>query len=222
MPEDDDTMSAGDKALINDFILNEAWREYRPDIADPVKRNTNTYVARYRIKEFISTYVGLFLQYPGDYVNAMLATNAGYLSPGDTSHAVINENGRDSGLGYIQTRWVENELNPAGIYKDSKWEWLHEKLEIFADSNSYLQIPILKYLMVPGSYLWFYLILAAWLLVNRRYRQLLPFSLVLGYYLTLFLGPTVQLRYLYPLMIALPFLAVFGCSGIGNRQREQA
>lgn len=222
LPEDDDTMSAGDKALINDFILNEAWREYRQDIADPVKRNTNTYVARYRIKEFISTYVGLFLQYPGDYVNAMLATNAGYLSPGDTSHAVINENGRDSGLGYIQTRWVENELNPAGIYKDSKWEWLHEKLEIFADSNSYLQIPILKYLMVPGSYLWFYLILAAWLLVNRRYRQLLPFSLVLGYYLTLFLGPTVQLRYLYPLMIALPFLAVFGCSGIGNRQREQA
>ncbi|MBQ8232150.1 MAG: hypothetical protein IJZ34_09540 [Lachnospiraceae bacterium] len=216
VPEDDDTMSAEDKALINDFILNEAYQDYRPDIADPVKRNTNTYVARYRMKEFLSTYVGLFLQYPGDYVNAVLATNAGYLSPGDTSHAVINVNGRDRGLGYIQTRWVENELNPAGIYKDSKWEWLHEKLETFADSNGYLNIPVLKYLMVPGSYLWLYLILAAWLLVNRRYRQLLPLSLVMGYYLTLLLGPTVQLRYLYPLMIALPFLAVLCCNGIGS------
>ena len=214
VPEDDDTMSDEDKALINDFILNEAYRDYRPDIADPVKRNTNTYVARYRMKEFLSTYVGLFLQYPGDYVNAVLATNAGYLSPGDTSHAVINVNGRDRGLGYIQTRWVENELNPAGIYKDSKWEWLHEKLETFADSNDYLKIPVLKYLMVPGSYLWLYLILAAWLFVNRRYRQLLPLSLVMGYYLTLLLGPTVQLRYLYPLMIALPFLAVLCCNGI--------
>ena len=216
VPEDDNTMSAEDKALINDFILNEAYREYRPDIADPVKRNTNTYVARYRMKEFLSTYIGLFLQYPGDYINAVLATNAGYLSPGDTSHAVINVNGRDRGLGYIQTRWVENELNPAGIYKDSKWEWLHEKLEDFADSNGYLQIPVLKYLMVPGSYLWLYLILAAWLVVNRRYRQLLPLSLVMGYYLTLFLGPTVQLRYLYPLMIALPFLAVLCGSGLSS------
>ena len=220
VPEDDNTMSEEDKALINDFILDEAYREYRPDIADPVKRHTNTYVARYRAKDFISTYVGLFLQYPGDYVNAVLATNAGYLYPGDTTHAVINVNGRDRGLGYIQTRWVENELNPAGIYKDSKWEWLHEKLEDFADSNGYLKIPVLKYLMVPGSYLWMYLILAVWIFLHRRYELLLPFSLVLGYYLTLFLGPTVQLRYLYPLMTALPFLTVLCCGANSNVIRK--
>jgi len=208
LAEDDNTMEEGDKALINDFILNQAYKEYCPDIADPVKSSTNTYVFRYRMKDFMSTYFRLMVQYPGDYLNAVLAVNAGYLSPLDTTHAYINENGKESGLGYIQTRWVAGELAERGIYKDSQWEWLHGKLEWFADENAYLNIPILKYIFVPGTYFWLYLLLAAWLLVFRRFRLLLPLSLVMGYYGTLLLGPTVQLRYLYPVMIILPFLLV--------------
>lgn len=205
LAEDDNTMSPEAKALINDFLLNESYKEYRPDIADPVKRHTNTYVARYRLKEFVSTYLDLLVTYSGDYINAALAVNAGYFSPSDVSHAVINVNGRDKGLGYIQTRWVENELNPHGIYKASLWEGLHEILEKWADENGYLKIPVLKYLFVPGTYLWLYLIFMGYLLINRKYRMLLPLTLVLGYYVTLILGPTVQLRYIYPLMIVLPF-----------------
>ena len=90
LEEDDNTMEEADKALVNDFILNEAYRNYRPDFADPVKSNTNTYVARYRTGEFIDTYIRLFLRYPGDFLNAALAVNAGYLYPGDVSHAYVN------------------------------------------------------------------------------------------------------------------------------------
>ncbi len=208
LEEDDNTIREEDKVFINDFLLNEGYKEYRPDISDPVKRHTNTYVVRYRAKEFVSTYIRLFLKYPGDYVNAALATNAGFLSPSDISHATINVNGRDRGLGYVQTRWVDAELNPQGIYKASLWEGLHEKLESWADNNDYLNIPILKYLFVPGTYLWLYFLLTGVLLVNKRYRMLLPLSLVLGYYATLLLGPTVQLRYIYPVMIVLPFMAL--------------
>lgn len=209
LPEDDNTLSPEAKALLNDFLLNESYKEYRPDIADPVKRHTNTYVARYRAKEFISTYLELLVQYPGDFINAALAVNAGYFSPSDVSHAVINVNGRDSGLGYIQTRWVENELNPHGIYKVTLWEGLHEKLEKWADENAYLDIPVLKYLFVPGSYLWLYLLFAGYLAIHRKNELLMPLALVLGYYGTLILGPTVQLRYIYPLIIILPFLVFF-------------
>lgn len=207
LPEDDGSMEEQDRALINDFLLDESYREYRPDIADPVKRHTNTYVARYRAGDFIKTYLNLLCSYPGDFVNAALAVDAGYLYVGDESHAHINENGVDRGLGYVQTRWVEAELNPRGLYKDSKWESLHELLESWADKNAYLRLPVLRYLFVPGVFFWLYLLLFGVLAARKRYAECVPFALAGGYYLTLFLGPAVQLRYLYPLMVVLPFAA---------------
>lgn len=216
LPEDDNSMNGVDKALINDFILDEAYKNYRAELSDPVKGHTNTYVVRYRPMEFLSTYFHLLGQYPGEFINAALTVNAGYLYPGDTSHAYININGVERGLGYIQTRWGKGTLKEAlalsgdvEIYKDSQWEWLHEKLEDYADSNGYLSVPILKYLFVPGTYLWIYLFFAAYLVLRRKYRLLFPLSLVLGYYITLFLGPTVQLRYIYPIMTALPFIVIW-------------
>ena len=121
LEQDDGTMDEASKALINDFLLDEGYRFYRPEISDPVKNHTNTYVVRYRSAEFVGTYLRLLGMYPGDLINAAYAVNAGYFYLGDVTHAVVNQNGRDRGLGYVQTRWVEDELNPRGIYKDSKW-----------------------------------------------------------------------------------------------------
>lgn len=206
LPEDDGTMTEQDKALINDFILDEAYRDYDPGIADPVKRHTNTYVVRYRSGEFIKTYLHLLGSYPGDMVNAGLAVDAGFLSPFDTTHATVNQTGEEEGLGYVQTRWDEGVLNERGIYKDSKFPWLYEQLENWAENNGYLRIPVLKYIFVPGSYLWLYLGLAAVLIITDRKRFCLPIIIVGAYYGTMLLGPTVQMRYVYPVMQALPYL----------------
>lgn len=225
MAEDDATMDEDSKALINDFLLNESYKEYRPDIADPVKRHTNTYVVRYRTGDFVKTYLTLLGTYPGDFINAALAVNAGYFYVGDESHAYINVNGRDTGLGYVQTRFLTEELNSRGVYQDSKWESLYDMMEQWADSNAYLKIPVLKYFFVPGVILWLYVLLAGVLLVRRQYDRCVPLALIMGYYATLILGPTVQLRYIYPLMLVLPFGVLMSmCKGeskeIGNEYSE--
>lgn len=213
LPEDDGGMDEKDRALINDFLLDEAYRFYRPDISDPVKRHTNTYVVRYRTGEFLSTYVRLLARYPGDFINACLALNAGYLYPGDVSHAHVNEEEGARNKGYVQTRWDEESMSGLGIFKDSKWESLHRHMEEWAEENRYLEWPVLKYLFVPGTCLYLYLLLFGWLMIRRRFRLCMPLAFVLGYYLTLFLGPTVQLRYLYPLMLALPFSGAWAEAG---------
>lgn len=217
LPEDDNTMGEPDKALINDFILNEGYKNYDPHISDPVKSNTNTYVARYRAKEFLETYLRLFWEYPGEYLNAALEVNAGYLYPGDVSHAYINVSDDRVGRGYVQTYWEEETMNARGIYKASKWEWLHGKLEQWADENAYLKLSAVKYLFVPGVWLWYYLLLLARLVMKRQYRKCIPLALAGGYFATLLLGPAVQLRYLYPLMAAFPFAALL--SGTSERRR---
>lgn len=207
LPEDDNAMGEADKALINDFLLYESYRKYRPEFADPVKSNTNTYVVRYRAKEFLTTYFRLLTQYPGDFLNAVLAVDAGYLYPGDVSHAYVNaQEGQAAGGGYVQTRWDDNTMNSYGVYKDSKWQWLHDIMEGWANDNAYLKIPVLKYLFVPGVWVWLYLLLLGWWVLQRKFRLCIPLSLIFGYYLTLLLGPTVQLRYIYPIMLAFPFL----------------
>lgn len=220
LPEDDATMETQDKELIDAFLLDEAYREYRPEISDPVKRHTNTYVARYRSGDFVRTYLHLLTRYPGDFINAGLAVNAGYLYVGDESHALINQNGIEKGLGYVQTRWVDDELNPRGLYQDSKWESLHGLLERWADENAYLKLPVIKYLFVPGTFLWLYLVLAGCLIERRCYARCMPLALVLGYYLTLLLGPAVQLRYIYPLMTALPYMALMLFAGEMEQNRH--
>ncbi|MBQ7926698.1 MAG: hypothetical protein IJ335_10460, partial [Lachnospiraceae bacterium] len=207
LPEDDASMEESHKSLINDFILNEGYREYRPDIADPVKRHTNTYVVRYRIKDFAGTYLALLRQYPGDFINAALATNAGYLYVGDESHAYINASENEKGLGYVQTRFLTEELNSYGVYQASKLPGALAFFERWADDNGYLKLPVLKYLFMPGIFLWLYLLLAGYLILYRKYDKCVPLALVMGYFATMLLGPTVQLRYIYPLMVILPFAA---------------
>ncbi len=215
LSEDDDTMDEADKALIRDFILDEGYLEYDPVISDPVKRHTNTYVVRYRLKDFASAYFHLLAQYPGDFINAALAVNAGYLYPGDVTHAYVNVSPGLSGMGYVQTRWSEETFANYGIYKDSRWEWLHGHMERWADENGYLKIPVLRYLFMPGIWLWLYLVLFGWLMLRKEFGRCLPLALILGYYGTLFLGPTVQLRYIYPVMAAFPFVFLMS---MGNRE----
>ena len=221
LSEDDGTMDAEDVDMIDQFILSEGYRYYQADFADPVKRYVNTSAALRQAERFVKTYVHLFMQYPGDFINAVLALDAGYLYPEDETHAFVNQVDYAPGKGYVQTRWAESELEPIGFYKDSKWEWLHEHLEQWAEENAYLKVPVLKYLFVPGVFLWAYLLLAGVLLIDHKTRMLMPLSLVLGYDITLLLGPVVQLRYLYPIMVVLPFAALLACRWQGEMRTEE-
>ena len=133
--------------------------------------------------------------------------DAGYLYPEDVSHAYVNQVDYAPGKGYAQTRWAEEELLEKGFYKDSKWEWLHVKMEDWAERNAHLSIPVIKYLFVPGVWIWAFLWLGGVRMQQKKYGYLLPLALILGYYINILLGPVVQLRYLYPVMVAFPILA---------------
>lgn len=202
--DDDFVITEAEQDLIDDFLLDQSYFLYDPAISDPVKRHTNTSVLLRRPKDFIKTYLHLFFRYPGEYVNAVLCTNAGFLSPADLSHASVNQTVNREGLGYIQTRWEKQTLSLAGIEQTSKWPSLFAVLEEWCSDNKYLQIPIIGFLMRPGLAIWLLLLIAIVLIERKNYCLLLPLADILGYYLTMLLGPTVQLRYIYPIMLVVP------------------
>lgn len=196
-------------AFIKQCIDEEGLYEYDPYISDPVKRHTHTNVILNNAGTFIQTYVKLFFAYPDEYVNAFLIQNSGFLYILDTSHAWINYNPDISGYGYIQTHELNDELAGRDIYKKSFLPNLYTALEQWTNNNRYLHFPILNILMASG--IWFSLVLfmLASVFTQKKYQLLLPIAFVFGYYLTLFLGPTVQLRYIYPVMLSTVFLLIF-------------
>ncbi len=208
VPGDDNTLDDTSKDLINDFILYDGALLYRSDISDPVKRCTNTWVVTNRTKDFIKTYLKLFVRYPGDYINAFLATNAGFIDFTDETHAHINEIEGINGLGYVQTRWNES-LFEKGFTQDPKLTGLFNLFEKFANTNAYLKIPFLKYIFMPGIYLWIYIFAMVYAFKKKNMRFAFAVSLTAGYYLTMLFGPCVQLRYVYPVMISVPFTVLF-------------
>lgn len=210
LPEDDNTMSEEDKALISELFMGDGYENYLPFISDPVKNKTLTSVVRYQPKRFLTTYFRLLFKYPGDFVNAGLALDAGYLNPEDTTHSKVYQVMYPDmeGKGYVQTWWWESVVEKTGITHDSKLKSLHEMLEKYAGNNSYLTVPVLKYIFVPGIWIWWILGLFLTALIRKDKGMCLALLLVLGYFGTLILGPVVQLRYIYPCMIVTPILTM--------------
>ena len=195
--------------FIKQCIDEEGLYAYDPYISDPVKRHTHTNVILNNAGTYIKTYLNLFFAYPDEYINAFLIQNSGFLYIFDTSHAWINHNPDLPGYGYIQTREVSDELAGRDIYKNSLMPKLYAALEQWTNENSYLRVPILNILMAPGIWFSVILFMIAAILTQKNYQLLIPMAFILGYYLTLFLGPTVQLRYIYPVMLFTAFALIF-------------
>lgn len=180
------------------FSLGSIYN-YKPELADPIK---DAIELRSCIQpEFVKTYLRLFVNYPGEYVNAWLALNAGYLYLNDTSCYLPYVDVQEQGHGYIMTSeplvWMEN----LDIYKESVLPDVYEALENILANNTLMKIPILRQLLAPGIWLYIFLYAMAGCITLKKYKYLLPLSFVGGYYVTLILGPIVLMRYIYPMIL---------------------
>ncbi len=195
---------------LSEMILNEAWRDYNPTLADPVKRHFNTYFVVHQPSRTAKLYLGLLAKYPEEFVGAVLAVDAGYLYVPDRTCLEIYDDSGESGLGFVQTRWAQ-EMYEYGVEKRSVLPGLRDLLERLTDENTLQRIPVLGPVFLPGYVLWAYLFLIAYLIRKRSVKTLPALILPLAYLGTLILGPTVQMRYLYPVWMLLPavFVSLF-------------
>ncbi len=202
-------MSSGDMDVINEFILDEAWRLYDPVISDPVKRHVNTWYALHFPKQTAETYLRLLKEYPSEYIDSFLANNAGYLYIGDRTCLTVY--GDAPGHGFVQTDWADD-MYAYGASHESLIPWLYNILEKMNSENILQRIPLIGMFFVPGYVLWCFIYFAVVCWYRKRDPLVISIVLAVLFIGTLLLGPTVQMRYIYPVWIFLPFLAavVFG------------
>ena len=207
---DEETLQYIKECVAEDFDFKTG---YSAATADSIKASFKAeYLDNAKTKE---VYLELLKQYPEEYLNAFLTLNAGYIYLFDTSCHLPYVESVEKGNGYILTNENIYWLSTVEVYKESRLPGVYNWLEEIVSSNALMKIPVLGQVLAPA--IWFYLflfIVAASLTFDRK-KHLIPMSLVGGYLGTVFLGPMVLMRYIYPIMLCL-MVYIFRYSEICN------
>lgn len=185
------------------YIPKDTIRNYDPYLADNIKFYMNADNVRGNKTGFIKTWIELGICYPKDYLDAWLYNTIGYWYIGDKSHSRIY--GEREGFGYLMDARFSYDGKPIGVehsYFPALKAWYHR---LFI-KNEYQKIPVLQWIFAPGFWVWSLLLTGGFLFVKKDKELRMPVIFLLVYVGTLLLGPCCLVRYVYPLIVSIPWL----------------
>lgn len=205
----ENTLTEEEWGILNYYVSCEYWHDYNPAIADSIKGNVT--VTSFRnwkddIPQMIKDWAKIGLRYPNDYIDAFLEMTMGYWFPDDVSHAEVLGYGEDSQYGLIYTFNASASEFFEGVESHSYLPKLQKWYQKIVNGNAYYDIPVLSNLFKPAIYCWVLVAVMISLIYCRQREKLVLCMLPFWYLMTLLLGPVVNIRYVYPVIAAVPLL----------------
>lgn len=198
-----DSLSEEEIRKIEEYIYPDLQEHYDPYLSDVIKDYAT--IEGKGITESVMLWAQLGIRYPKEYIESIALNTIGFWYLDDITNSAIYGAGYDSRMGYLLTDYKEL----TGDYQVSHISLLPQ-LEVLCEylfsANYYQQIPFLSILCSLALYFWILVIITGYMWYQKDYKGLLPCSILLVYTLTLFLGPTAIVRYIYPVMICTPLL----------------
>lgn len=205
----ENTLTEEEWSVLNYYVSCEYWHDYNPTIADSIKGNvTVTSFQSWKddIPQMLKDWAKMGLRYPNDYIDAFLAMTMGYWFPDDVSHAEVLGYGEDSNYGLIYTFNASASEFFEGVESRSYLPKLQKWYQKIVNGNAYYDIPVLSNLFKPAFYCWALVLVMISFVYRRQRGKLVLCMLPFWYLMTLLLGPVVNIRYVYPIIAAIPFL----------------
>lgn len=205
----ENTLTEEEWSILNYYVSCEYWHDYNPTIADSIKGNvTVTSFQNWKddIPQMLKDWAKMGLRYPNDYIDAFLAMTMGYWFPDDVSHAEVLGYGEDSDYGLIYTFNASASEFFEGVESHSYLPKLQKWYQKIVNGNAYYDIPVLSNLFKPAFYCWALVFVMISFVYRRQRGKLVLCMLPFWYLMTLLLGPVVNIRYVYPIIAAIPFL----------------
>lgn len=203
-------LSEEDAAIIDYYVPRELWQDYNPPLADTVKGTVAAlYFDRWKddFPAMFRAWGRIGVKCPNEYMDAFLALTSGYWFLDDVSHAEVLGWGQDSEFGLLYTFNLSSHSGAfEGVESRSLLPGLREIYHKIVNGNAYYKWPILSNLFKPAFYDGILFLVMVSLVYMRRRRKLYLCMLPFWYLMTLFLGPVVHMRYVYPIMAAAPLL----------------
>ena len=134
----------------------------------------------------------------------------GYWYVGDRTYAEMLGYGDDSDYGMLYTfNYSGNEIVPEGIPSHSYLPSAEKMYSHIINGNAFFDWPIVSLLMKPAFYFWLFILSVFIALYKRSIKSIAVLAYPLMYLGTMFLGPCVNFRYIYPFIVSLPVILSF-------------
>lgn len=184
---------------IDDF----KYYTYRQSIADPTKSVLDNKYVKSNLKDYISLWTSNGVKDPENYVEAFLLNSLGFWYP--------NKNYNDDRMyhPYIEIEMMDAaKWNPryVQIKRESKFPIYEKILNITIGKNAWKRIPVISTIFTTGTYFIIFIFLFLLTILRRNFKYMLPISIILGLYATLFLSPVALFRYCFPIIMVSPLM----------------
>lgn len=184
---------------IDDF----KYYTYRQSIADPTKSVLNNKYVKSNLKDYISLWTSNGVKDPENYVEAFLLNSLGFWYP--------NKNYNDDRMyhPYIEIEMMDAaKWNPryVQIKRESKFPIYEKILNITIGKNAWKRMPVISTIFTTGTYFIIFIFLFLLTILRRNFKYMLPISIILGLYATLFLSPVALFRYCFPIIMVSPLM----------------
>lgn len=185
---------------VDRFIPYRTINYYNPRFADPVKLTFKTEQFNENKIKFMKLWSKLLIKYPDNYISAFLNLNIPYWYIDAKAVDVYSE--RE----YIETENHISEEYP--IQLDSKWPELYLRYEEVADFSAFEDGYISSRLFSLALPIWILIFTIFVLLAKKKKKGILLVLPSIVYWSTFLLGPVSNLRYIFPLIILIPFYLI--------------
>lgn len=189
-----DELSKEDIEVI-DYILgyDDLVERYNPEKSDPVKNEFNKNTTNEDLGKYFKVWFKGLIRHPEIYIDATLNNIYGYFYPNSHKWYIYSE---------FDSRITEDNLVK---YNYNGLDWLRGFLSGYGNIFPYL--PFIGLLSSIGANTWALLILAAYLIANKKYRYLIVLTPLIGSVLVCVLSPVnTYFRYTMPYVFVLPII----------------
>lgn len=192
------------------FILlvdEEFLPDYTQDSADPIKSNFITEVLKQDLWGYVKLYISVGIKNPGYYLMAVRNMIYPYWDMSVSRYRFISV---ENTFPHLSLQWGIEQTSLLPQYKEFLTEYI---IYTMGEKNA-----VLPRVLQPGLCIWLMTALFGVSLAKSKKDNLVVTLTLFLFFGTLLLGPVALLRYIYPLMLAIPLLISLLCNVLEDKK----
>lgn len=207
MTNNAEELTSEEKQLIEEYISGYYIYPVNSGISDMMKGTLDTERLKNNPMEFIKLWLKVGIKCPGTYIDAFARLTIGLWYPDMNYrdplayHPYWEYWSTGSWNGFGDERYIQMKQVPI-----KGFEVLYNILSRLSYDNIYQKLPVISMVFSSGLSIWSVILYCAFCIYKKFTRHIIPIVFLGGLILTLFLGPVVLFRYVYPIFISLPML----------------